>query len=249
MFNRKWLLTLVVSIYLLIPCATLAQTNKRLGRTIIPQREIVGVVSVLPRDGNEFQNVYKREPTPTQANDIKRTQRRLARLNRPSLEFHPEARTSIGFESYVRQAKEKTIMLVGHNEEGEFRFADGVALPLKKIDAFLKDHNKQVIVLSCEANGYLPPGSPAATGTLTNRDAIRMIDLIGKDPGRDTSLIGDTLNLGGDFTSRVQANINRVERLSRIESYFLKPTAAITGAVGTGIAGYAIERKVRTKRR
>jgi len=264
MFTRKWVLTLVLANCLLIPCATQAQTNGRLGgRTVIPQRERVAVASVslipqgkrvvvvgvFPNDANEFQNIYRREPTYTEAIDMAKTQRQLARVNQPSLKFHPEARTKSGFESLIRQAEEQTIIVAGHNEKGEFRFADGSSLNLTKIDTLLKEHNKQAIVLSCAANDYVLPGSPAATGTLTNRDAIRMIDSIGKDFGRGTPPLGDAWKLEGNFTNRVQANIHRIETLSNIES-ILKTTAETTAFTGTLVGtGYAIDWKVRTRKR
>lgn len=243
MFNRKWLPTLTLALFLLIPGVALAQGNNRdRGRIIvIPRNDRVGVIVVLPRNANEFENVYERRPSRSEVIDMLKTRRMVGRLDNPVLKVQPDARTRTGLDSYIKQSDEKVIALVGHNVNGEFRFADGSTQRLSTIDALAKKHDKLVAHLSCDAIDHVHH-SPAATGTLTNRDAISMITAIGEGIGQEPPSNNNLLRFE-DLPGRIQANINGVERLSA-----LKLELKATAVVGTVGAGLVVEQWRRKKR-
>lgn len=249
MTYKKWPSFLVLSIFLIIPSVSLAQTNIRIGRTTIPRNEKVGVVNVLPRNEDEFKSIFDKKPTRAQTAHIERTQRQVDRLKLSILKPYPAARTSVGFDTYVRQAPEQTIMLVGHNVNGKFRFADGSALSLAQIASLVNEQNKQAIVLSCDAKSYVPQFA-ASTRPLTDRDAIRMIESIGNTIGRTPPTNGESKSLDIRMMNRVQADITRTENLLNLESV-LKRTAVV-GTITTGAVtgtGYMFERRRRNKKR
>ena len=246
MTKRNWLLTIPVSIFLVIPGVTLAQTNTRIGPIAIPRNERVSLINVLPRNANEYEIIYGRRPTRIERIDMAKTRLRLGQTNQPRLELYPGARSSVGFDDYVRQAEEQTIMLVGHNVNGEFRFANGVSRNLAEIESFLEEQNKQAIILSCDAQNYVKQ-FPAPRRPLTNQGALRMVKSI-SSIGRDTSFTEDSFGFGNNIMNRAQADIYGIERLTLIES-IVKPSVAIGGIIATGGTVYMIEHRRRNKKR
>jgi hypothetical protein len=242
MFNRKWLPTLTLAIFLLIPGVALAQRNTGERIIVIQRNDRVGVVIVLPRNANEFENVYERRPSRSEVIDMLKTRRMVERLDNPVLRVQPDARTPTGLETYIRQSDEKVIALVGHNDDGEFRFADGSTRNLATIDALAKKHDKLLAHLSCDAIDHVHH-APAATGTLTNRDALNMANAIGKGIGQGPPSTNNPLRFE-DLPGRIQANIDAVERLSAIKAE-LKATAVV-GTLGSGLV---VEQWRRNKRR
>lgn len=267
MLNRKWLPTLTFAIFLLIPGVALAQpnlggrpagVNQRNDRSsfiviprndgagfiVIQRNDKVGVVAATPRNGNEFERVYKVKPNRNEVVDMLETRRRVAQLDKFGLKVQPDARTRKGLEAYIEQSPEKVFAVVGHNVNGEFRFPDGSTQTLAEIDALAKKHNKLAVHLSCDATDHVHPSSPAATGKLTSLNAIDMATAIGKRFGQDPPSNNPTLRLD-DLAGRIQSDINGVERLSAIRTE-IKATALV-GALGTV---YLVEQQRRkTKRR
>lgn len=254
MLNRKWLQTLTLAIFLLIPGVARAQLNTGGGRIVTPRNDSaavviasrindrVGVVIASPRNASEFEKVYGSRPSRSEIVDMVKMRQRVGRLDDPVLKVQTDARTRSGLESYVKKSDERIIALVGHNVNGEFRFPDGSTQSLADIDALAKKHDKLAILLSCEAKDYVHQ-SPAATGSLTNWDALKMTAAVGKSLGQGPPSTNNPLR-GDDLVNRVQADINGIERLSAIKLE-LKATAVV-GTLGTG---YLIEQRRKSKRR
>lgn len=246
MTKRNWFLSIALSI-LVIPSVTLAQTNTRIGRIATPRNERVTVISVLPRNANEYENIYGRRPTRIEEIDMAKTRLRLGQMSQSRLELYPGARTSVGFYDHIRRAEEQTIIVVGHNVNGEFRFADGVSRNLAEMSSLLEEQNKQAILLSCDAQNYVKQFA-ASTRPLTNKDAIRMVESIGKSISRDGFSTEDSLGLGNNIMNRAQADIYRIERLTRLEAIATSPLT-IGGAIASGGTVYAIDHRRRNKKR
>jgi hypothetical protein len=268
MTYKKWSLTATLSLLILAACgaapgAAVAQTGSRGVRvpaprndrrivvagvgavSIIPRGETAGVVGVLPRNESEFGYIYGRRPTAAEVDNMVRTQVRLSRMNQSNLEFRPEARTAEGFERYAKEGPERFVIVAGHNENGEFRFADGGSRSLSEIVKSLNSGGKEAIVLSCGALDYVNQ-TPAASGLLSDRDVLKITERIGdRLGGSDNSLLGGSPRLGGNDLGDFQSIINQVEAgASRT-----KVALVAGGLVGAGGAAYVMLPERKGKRR
>lgn len=241
MINRKWLLILALS-GLVYPGVTLAQTGGMMAHTAIPRPVRVGVILVLPRNEIEFKAIHRENPTYAKYIEMNKTQYRFEQMNQPNLRFYPTPTSSLGFKEDIKHAEEQTILVVGHNLNGNLQFADGTSLHLAEIGSLLNERNKEAIMLSCDANQYAPQFA-GPSGPITNKDAIRMVQSISNNAGRLPSSFPDSFRLD---TNSVQADIHRIEDLSLITSV-AKPAAIGTLTTG-GVTALLIRRRSNTKR-
>jgi hypothetical protein len=262
---KKWSLTATLTILLVasgavFPGTASAQTGARgafgtaprggaisAGRwdvAAVPRSDRIGVVSVLARNGAEFENIRGRRPTQEEIKNIARTRLAEIRMNRSNLEFHPQARASNGFKTYLTEGAERVVLLAGHNVDGEFHFADGVSLHLTEIDRLLSANGKQGIYLSCDAQNYVPT-SPGALGRLWDSDALKITGTIGDSLSAwNKELPGGPLRLTQNTLDEVQGVINRVARsASRRNKLVAVTVVGATVATGATLYWLAPERK------
>lgn len=263
---KKWSLTAILTILLVAsgavsPGTASAQTDTRgalgtaprgglisAGRrdvaVVVPRSDRIGVVSVLARNEVEFEKIRGRRPTQAEIRNMERTQRAEIRMSRSNLEFHPQARVSSGFKTYLTQGPERVVILAGHNVNGEFRFADGVSLHLTEINRLLSASGKQGIYLSCDAQNYVPT-SPGAPSRLWDSDALKITGKIGDSLGGwNNALPGSPNRLNQNTLDGVQGVINGVVRSAARRNKLVAVTAGgATVAGGTALYWLAPERK------
>lgn len=234
MINKKWLVVLTLPIYLTISGVALGQNFR------LPPNERVAVISLVPRNGNEFENIYGRRPSRVENIDMAKTRHQLAQMNQPALEVYPSARSNSGFTDFVRNAQEQIVMVIGHNVNGHLQFVDGSSMNVANMVALTRKQDKGLILLSCDANNYVPPYYPAASGTLRNQDAMKMVESIGTSAARNSSFSDYPSIRGNSLLDLAQSDITRVETLGDIMSSVRLAVPAGAAIIG---GSYIIERR------
>jgi hypothetical protein len=105
--------------------------------------------------------------------------------DRPPL-VRPNPWNRDNFEARLKQSKASYIILVGHNDGGNFIFNHGSNLLLADMIVTASDQKKRLIVLSCRAKNYVPKGTPATSGEISYPEALVIADKLSKFiEGRD----------------------------------------------------------------
>jgi hypothetical protein len=124
------------------PQQALAAADRQLDPT-------VSTYIVAPATTVDFERIFGRQPSSREADDMKAFQKKAkdsvgeAALSRQL--------TAKNFEGTLTESKSSFEILVGHNDGGSFKFADGSALNLADMVEAAGKHAKQLILVSCRA--------------------------------------------------------------------------------------------------
>jgi hypothetical protein len=156
-----------------VPAAELTPvTDPTIRQTLFVQTPVeasFAAYGVVPEDNCVFKAVFGRTPT---ARDTTAVEKARTSLKALAPEFTANRMTAEGFREFVRDADEQFLIIIGHNDAGKFRFADGEAMPLADMAGLCVDRGKRCIFLSCEAMKALPESAVGAAKPLTYEKAF-----------------------------------------------------------------------------
>lgn len=132
-----------------------------------PEEPSVSILFALPQSDKEYQLIFPDKPL----NSARRQE--IASTNTFIGERLPELKdparvTSESFDKWLDNAPGHFVIVVGHNNNGDFVFPDGSHYSLQGISEECAARQKRPVLISCQARKRLPPRSRAAYAT--NRD-------------------------------------------------------------------------------
>lgn len=137
--------------------------------------ELADLYVVAAEDEASFAHIFKRLPTYSELkaaeSNVKTVTSAKGAVRVPGTEGGVDR-----FTAYLDMSPSKNIIVVGHNQGGNFHFANGESLPLSKMARMINERQKRGIFLSCRAKRHLPEGHPATTADLTHDEALRIAD-------------------------------------------------------------------------
>lgn len=146
----------------------------------------VEVYISMPETSKEFQNIFNELNNP-QFKKTKEIREALANENNSKIHF---LNNSDALENAIFRSPENSpLILIGHNESGEFRFPDGSSKRFEKIDSLTNVAKRTIIYLSCNSNVFT--NNPAANYYLTYSDGIALTNRINNALLKNISLNGD----------------------------------------------------------
>lgn len=124
----------------------------------------------IPTNQEEFINIFK-VPNQNQLSDAKNIKLKLEKEKNQNVNFPSSA--GLLLES-IKQAdnKEKSIIIIGHNDNGILYFPDGSSSSISAIDVVAKENNRVISYLSCNASDFTE--NPAPNYFLTYPEAISL---------------------------------------------------------------------------
>jgi hypothetical protein len=215
---------------------------------------------VTPKDEATFVRIRGYIPTTPELSSLTPRVRPLASTTGESHGAAPSEGGIKEFVAYLDESLSKNIVVIGHNEGGNFYFANGESMPLREMARLIDARNKRGIYLSCEANKYLPKGYPASTTIHTHDHALRILNDLSKELRNDAARSGsrtDDLTYASKFSQPFgthyplsrpsdihderfaglsQGIINSAERRAVVNRTAKRVT---TGGAGSGLAYYA----------
>lgn len=142
--------------------------------TFLPD-EVADLYVVSPKDEASFVNIHRRFWTDVELQAAVSGEKTVATAEGAARVPRTEGGIE-RFAAYLDGSPSKNIIVVGHNQGGNFYFANGESLPLSKMATMINERGKRGIFLSCRAKRYLPEGHPASTKNLKDNEALRMAD-------------------------------------------------------------------------
>ncbi len=128
----------------------------------------VSTVVIAPTNVDEYNRMFPSSATSGNVEEIRDV---AARLQQMSLAAGSDWNGD-NFEARLKQSKASYIILVGHNDGGNFIFTNGSNLLLADMVVTASDQKKRLIVLSCRAKNYVPKGTPATSGEISYPEAL-----------------------------------------------------------------------------
>lgn len=116
------------------------------------------VVSSIPSTPEEYNNVFGFEPTESEILNIKRLEKEFAVKN---VKFRSRA----DFNLFL-QGNSPLLIMVGHNEKGEFKFTSGESLAIADMSNAIEQHEKLGVFLTCNGACYTDSPAPRLKTTL-----------------------------------------------------------------------------------
>ncbi len=136
----------------------------------------VSTVVVAPTNVDEYNRMFPRSATTGSVEEIKDVADRLKQMSLTAASDW----NGDNFEARVGESKASYIILVGHNDGGDFIFNNGSHLLLADMVVKASDQKKRLIVLSCRAKNYVPKGSPATSREISYPEALFIADKLSK---------------------------------------------------------------------
>jgi len=147
----------------------------------------VNTVVIAPTNVDEYNKMF---PTSATSGNVEEIRDIAGRLQQMSLAAASDWNRD-NFEARLKQSKASYIILVGHNDGGNFIFNNGSNLLLADMVVTASEQKKRLIVLSCRAKNYVPKGTPATSGEISYPEALVIADKVSKfieSRNGDTSL-------------------------------------------------------------
>lgn len=111
------------------------------------------ILSALPKDPKEYEKVFGYEPTGGELDTVRRSLR---------TEYGQQIQTVKTLSDFQRvlDSSEQPLVLVGHNEEGVFRFASGESRPIDQLSKMVEESDKIGVFLTCRGSCYTDAPAP-----------------------------------------------------------------------------------------
>ncbi|HWX40528.1 MAG TPA: energy transducer TonB [Blastocatellia bacterium] len=144
----------------------------------------LAIYAMVPKDGCELRNIFRRiegsEPRTATQDDLSRIYSLLLPLADLGAALPADSRNVRGFASFVKHTDAGYIVILGHSENGVFRFPDGSSLALTAMARECARNGKRCIFSACllsEAPGG-GLGTARADSILINKDAVNALRAI-----------------------------------------------------------------------
>jgi hypothetical protein len=132
------------------------------------------VFSAVPENADEFIRIRGRRPNWFELRDINKAIKSFDAIELATGGVVASRdKTKQGFINFVEKAEEELIIVIGHNERGNFYFGDGSNLPLKEMASLITQKGKRHCFLSCVARKYVE--GPAAETSITPLEAVAIV--------------------------------------------------------------------------
>ncbi|HYC05431.1 MAG TPA: hypothetical protein VED40_19220 [Azospirillaceae bacterium] len=107
----------------------------------------VAVISALPDNDAEFKSIFGSEPTYADLDALERVSRKLGDTIRPE--------TSSSVERALSDTESTIVVLIGHNDHGNFVLRSGERSPLKDVASACVRNEKICIFVACKSKEYV----------------------------------------------------------------------------------------------
>jgi len=151
------------------PAAALQDANRGLPSA-------VSTVVIAPTSVEEYNRMFPHSATTRNVDEIKDIADRLREM---SLTAASDWNRD-NFETRLKQSKASDVILVGHNDGGDFVFNNGSKLLVVDMVVTASEQGKRLIVLSCGAKSYVPMGTPATSREISYPEALLIADKLSK---------------------------------------------------------------------
>ena len=162
-----------------------------------PRNGPVSVFAVLPTTEPEYKAVYGPDVSYTAQlkRDFVTAAERVKSLDRRSIASDLAGKDRRAFESFVRRSEGRVAVIIGHNENGKFRFLSGEEMPIVEMAESCSGHDVFCVFLTCEAQGHLAgrPCTAGATCTLSVDEATRSLEYVAAHVASETSASAETI--------------------------------------------------------
>lgn len=155
-----------------------------------------------PKTRDDFEAIFERSASTARWQSVQKDLERLSSIIAGQEQESGRDPILGSVDELVRQieeAKTPFVTIVGHNETGRLRFANGSTASLTDLANICEEQNKRCIFLSCESSSYLTnskysSGQYAINSTITYGDAAQFIEAIDKHrvKGFNSNLLRDT---------------------------------------------------------
>jgi TonB family protein len=155
------------------------------------KQELVGkpasglaIYAIVPRDGCELRNIFRRTEGPDKRNatpeDLGRIYSSLQPLTDLGVTLTADTRSDRGFASFIKHTDAGYIAILGHSEDGVFRFPDGSQSTLTAMARECADNNKRCLFTACLLSEAPSVGLyiAKADSILINKDALNALRAI-----------------------------------------------------------------------
>lgn len=127
----------------------------------------------IPESPDEFKNIFD-TPDNQQLNDCIGIKKRIC--NEKNINVHFVTSSDLLTNGIINSPDDMPIILIGHNEDGEFRLPDGSRKKFEHMDSLANVAKRSIIYLSCNADIFT--NSPSANFYLTYHDGIAITNRI-----------------------------------------------------------------------
>lgn len=196
--------------------------------TVLPNTVATFIVS--PTNEEEYHKIFKPDsPTSNQTENLTQTQASELRSVKASLKDtlgrdRPDDLSGNSVAARIRAAPASFVIVVGHNDKGDFRFPDGTSTTIDSMAQAARP-DQRLIFISCRAAEYLTqPNSAGARRELTYPEAFR----IAKSIENQIAAIPVGLSIDG-----VKQRLESTEASIGVQyqvTYFLMKAACALGA-------------------
>jgi len=131
------------------------------------------------------------------------------------------------------------IQLIGHNEEGLFRFPDKTTMSISEIEEIAVSRNRIVIFLTCNASNYT--SQPAVNVFLNYAEAVNITNYL---QSRLKEQRGPFTDYNKTFEERIQRIINDYLAAKKL-NYRLKVLAVGSAVGGAGYVLYEVKKETK----
>lgn len=223
-----------------------AKARDQVTRYVEPR---MSVLRIQPRNETEFASIFGRAMTMQDSAVLDRADEMF---DRSRVDF--VGRSQQALTNAIDADDPPVLLIVGHNEAGQIRFADGSARTIEEISADCAANGKICVILSCEAETFIPAEAGGTSGVrypITFAEAAR----ITADLGAVMRQAQRLRNRGGrparltvaQLDTLMKIRLSAAEGTARRNEQIRKSGRLIVGGGSVGAIIYSIEQD-RTER-
>jgi hypothetical protein len=127
------------------------------------------VYAVIPKTEAEYHNVFGKAKTYTQAASVDMFAAATAVAKQGTWKVADAATVKAAkmtaaqhLQYYIKSSKKSLVGVIGHNEDGLFKFADGSSMSIKDIAEACFSLKKKCVIISCNSEKYIAQAPQAA---------------------------------------------------------------------------------------
>lgn len=196
-----------------------------------PLPNAVSIFVVAPTDANQYRNIFRQTGSnATHPGDLTQAQSSELTSVQVSLKQtlgrdHPDDLSGKSVESRIKADTSSFVIVVGHNDKGQFRFADGTETTIDSMAQAARP-DQRLIFISCEAARHLTqPNAVGARRELTYPEAFQIAKNI------ETYIAGIPAGLSLDAVKqRLESTETNIGVKYQVK-YFLMKAACFGGTV------------------
>lgn len=145
----------------------------------------IRLISSVPDTPQSFNNIFSRNPSVADMDDVNTTLKKLSSTQIKG--SYISSKNSEDFLAGISNSDEKTIIILGHNDNGFLKFSDGSELSISNISLQCKKNQKYCVFISCKSKSFLDQDSLGLDYNIILSDAVILVRYLIKNIQRSES--------------------------------------------------------------